>query len=526
MKPSVSRPKIAELISRGRAIVLYDGEVLDLTGWLPKHPGGDKAVQHMIGRDATDEMNAYHCDETQQTFTRFSIGRSSQWPWENMIPPIQGAEGNGSMGIVPKVAAGVIPSGEMFPLSSIRDPQDVIDNFDNDLVRKDIQSLPSLDYTTQRDISKKYNDLHREVIARGFYQCRYVEYVKEMCRIGSLFLWFAIFYKTNHLYLSAFSLGCCWQQFVFIVHDAGHIGITHNYQLDNIIGILIAGFVGGLSVGWWKRNHNVHHLVTNDPIHDPDIQHLPFFAVSSRLLGNVYSTYYEKYLYFDKLANVLVRIQNYLYYPILCFGRFNLYRLAWTHVLLGQGPKKGKAAWFRYLELVGLVFFCYWFFYITVGGIATWRERFIFIMISHITTMLVHVQITLSHFGMSTSDLGQSESFPCKQLRTSMDVDCPEWLDYLHGGLQFQVIHHLFPRVPRHNFRRMQPLVIEFCESVGLRYSIYGFVKGNGKVIGKMADVARQVEILKRCLSSMESEFKDHKNEYEKRAEYVMVESI
>ena len=39
----------------------------------------------------------------------------------------------------------------------------------------------------------------------------------------------------------------------FIAHDAGHIGITHNYQIDNIFGMLIADWFGGLSLGWWKE---------------------------------------------------------------------------------------------------------------------------------------------------------------------------------------------------------------------------------------------------------------------------------
>ena len=117
-------------------------------------------------------------------------------------------------------------------------------------------------------------------------------------------------------------------------------------------------------------------------------------------------------------------------------------------------------------------------------------------MISHIATMMVHVQITLSHFAMSTADLGPSESFPQRQIRTTMDVDCPEWFDFFHGGLQFQAIHHLFPRLPRHNFRAVQPFVIDFCKDVGLSYSIYGFGKGNEKVISKLGEIAKQCSIM------------------------------
>jgi sphingolipid 8-(E)-desaturase len=114
-------------------------------------------------------------------------------------------------------------------------------------------------------------------------------------------------------------------------------------------------------------------------------------------------------------------------------------------------------------------------------------------------TAPLHVQITLSHFAMSTADLGIHESFPQKMLRTTMDVDCPTWLDFIHGGLQFQAIHHLYPRIPRHNLRRTQKLVMEFCHEVDIPYAIYTFVDGNKEVLGRLGDVAKQVWILEEC---------------------------
>jgi delta8-fatty-acid desaturase len=88
-------------------------------------------------------------------------------------------------------------------------------------------------------------------------------------------------------------------------------------------------------------------------------------------------------------------------------------------------------------------------------------------------------------------------------LRTTMDVDCPRWLDFVHGGLQFQVIHHLFPRVPRHNLRTVQKMVMGFCEEVGIPYALYGFVDGNQRVVGKLAEVSRQARILRKCQEAM-----------------------
>jgi len=306
-------------------------------------------------------------------------------------------------------------------------------------------------------------------------------------------------YATSGLFLGFF-----WHQLVFSAHDAGHMGITHNFAIDTIIGIVIADFLGGLSLGWWKRNHNVHHIVTNSPEHDPDIQHMPLFAVSHRFLESLRSTYYDRVMTYDAAAKLFLKFQNYLYYPILTFGRFNLYRLSWQYLLLGQGPRKGPAWWHRYFEIAGQIFFWTWFGYFVVyRSIPTASQRLIFVLVSHAITMPVHVQITLSHFAMSTADLGEHESFPQKMLRTTMDVDCPAWLDFIHGGLQFQAVHHLYPRIPRHNLRRTQKLVQRFCEEVKIPYALYGFVDGNRQVIGRLEEVARQAKILAECQRRM-----------------------
>ncbi len=53
----MSRRDVEGLISEGRNIIIVDQYVLKVDGWLPYHPGGDKAIKHMVGRDATDEVN-------------------------------------------------------------------------------------------------------------------------------------------------------------------------------------------------------------------------------------------------------------------------------------------------------------------------------------------------------------------------------------------------------------------------------------------------------------------------------------
>jgi delta8-fatty-acid desaturase len=56
--PLLTRAEIRAQIAAGRRLIIVDGAVIKCDAWMPYHPGGDKAIQHMVGRDATDEVNA------------------------------------------------------------------------------------------------------------------------------------------------------------------------------------------------------------------------------------------------------------------------------------------------------------------------------------------------------------------------------------------------------------------------------------------------------------------------------------
>lgn len=139
---------------------------------------------------------------------------------------------------------------------SIHDDMDL-----GELTRKNIEAdlakYPALDPETQGRIIKEYRKLDQRVRAAGLYNCNYFRYMKECARylaflsVSILSLHFG-WYKTSALFLGLF-----WHQITFTAHDAGHMGITHNFHLDTCIGIFIADFCGGLSLGWWKRSHNV-----------------------------------------------------------------------------------------------------------------------------------------------------------------------------------------------------------------------------------------------------------------------------
>jgi delta8-fatty-acid desaturase len=50
-------------------------------------------------------------------------------------------------------------------------------------------------------------------------------------------------------------------------------------------------------------------VVTNHPEHDPDIQHIPFFAISSKFFGSLWSTYHKRIMVLDGFSKMMIAIQ-------------------------------------------------------------------------------------------------------------------------------------------------------------------------------------------------------------------------
>jgi len=73
-----------------------------------------------------------------------------------------------------------------------------------------VNGYPSLDATTQRNITRKYQALHERVKNEGFYDCRYREYAKEAARYAALFSVFLVALRSGWYMTAAAFLGFFW----------------------------------------------------------------------------------------------------------------------------------------------------------------------------------------------------------------------------------------------------------------------------------------------------------------------------
>ncbi|PPQ70486.1 hypothetical protein CVT26_013993 [Gymnopilus dilepis] len=506
-----TRDQVAARILSGDTLIVYHGHLLSIPQkWLDAHPGGSLALLHFVGRDATDEIEANHQPDTLNLIPRYSVGRVElkDGIWEPFLPPIstgwvrkQGPSGKLEWyKEAAEVFAKPMQDSKFFPSSSVLlVANDKAASASSAPTLASIQLPPSpLSLKQQARLSKAYRELHKRIIDAGLYKTRYITgYGPEVLRYTLLASLAAYAYVHNWLITSAVFLGLFWHQLVFTAHDLGHMGVTHNWTADRIIATIIADFIGGLSIGWWVNNHNVHHLVTNHPSHDPDIEHIPFFAISPAFLDSLWSSYYKRTMKLDFAAKALLSVQHKLFYIVMAFARFNLY--ANSYAFLYQKAFDTKRArggnWAWRLEVTGIVFFWCWFGRV-LYGCGSWQMALAYLLVSHMVTSPLHIQIVLSHFSMPTGDLGPVESFPHRQMRTTTDVICDPSVEFIHGGLHLQVTHHLFPRLPRHNLRRASELVKQFAKEEGLTYAEFGFIDGNHEVLGTLRHVAEQVKIM------------------------------
>eukprot|EP00397_Hematodinium_sp_SG-2012_P071017 GEMP01136497.1.p2 GENE.GEMP01136497.1~~GEMP01136497.1.p2 ORF type:complete len:105 (+),score=17.30 GEMP01136497.1:2-316(+) len=81
------------------------------------------------------------------------------------------------------------------------------------------------------------------------------------------------------------------------------------------------------------------------------------------------------------------------------------------------------------------------------------------------------------------------------QMTTTLNVKCPLWMDWFHGGLQFQIVHHLFPRLPRHNLRYVVPRVKNICKRHGLPFYEPTFLQANIDMVETLYTTALQVSM-------------------------------
>jgi len=98
----------------------------------------------------------------------------------------------------------------------------------------------------------------------------------------------------------------------------------------------------------------------------------------------------------------------------------------------------------------------------------------------------------LGHNGMATYDADKRPDFWKLQVTTTRNIISNPLIDWFCGGLQYQVDHHLFPSIPRHNLPAVHKRVVQFCKEQGVTYHETGFWDGTSEVLSHLDGVTEE----------------------------------
>ncbi|MFW6693342.1 fatty acid desaturase family protein [Streptomyces sp. MAR4 CNX-425] len=238
----------------------------------------------------------------------------------------------------------------------------------------------------------------------------------------------------------------------FIGHDAGHAQIASTRRVNGLMGLLGGNLLIGMSRGWWNDKHNRHHANPNHTDKDPDVG-VGVLVWTQRQAASR-----------EGFSCWLTRNQARLFFPLLLLEGINLKVSSWRDL---RRQKPGE----RWVEglLLGAHLVGYAALLLTAMSPG---KAVVFALVQHALFGL-HLGMCFApnHKGMEMLDDGDDWGYLRKQVLTSRNVRGGAVTDWLMGGLNYQIEHHLFPNMPRPHLRRVQPLVRAHCAALGLPYT-------------------------------------------------------
>jgi len=249
-----------------------------------------------------------------------------------------------------------------------------------------------------------------------------------------------------------------------IEHDGGHQSYS-DHQWVNRAMAMTMDLIGGSSYVWHWKHDVTHHTYVNITGHDVDIElgfigrlsphqeHLSFHRWQHFYLWPLYGLNVIKWQLYDDFRDVIL-------------GRIGSRRM----------PRPTPLGWVYFIG-AKLVFFALAF------AIPLMRHSTLSVIVFYVATMftagiVVSVVFQLAHcveeaeFAVPGENSTLMEnSWAIHQVETTVNFARHSKLQsWFLGGLNFQIEHHLFPRICHVNYPQISRLVEETCREYGVAY--------------------------------------------------------
>lgn len=265
-----------------------------------------------------------------------------------------------------------------------------------------------------------------------------------------------------------------------VQHDANHGAASKRPWINELYG-LGADFIGG-SKWLWMEQHWTHHSYTNHAEKDPDsFGAEPFLLFNDYPLGDKRRTFmhhFQAFFYIFVLAGYWL---SSVFNPEI----FDLRQRGAQGVgfVMESDYIKSRRKYAIALRLL----------YIYVNAVTPFLHGDNFVTsLMHVMVMGVSSSLTLAVLFALSHNFENSDRDPTKKFRETGEQVC--WFKSqvetsstyggfisgcVTGGLNFQVEHHLFPRMSSAWYPYIAPKVREICKKHGVRYAYYPWIWQN-----------------------------------------------
>ncbi|MFE7380450.1 fatty acid desaturase family protein [Streptomyces zhihengii] len=263
----------------------------------------------------------------------------------------------------------------------------------------------------------------------------------------------------------------------FFGHDAGHAQITGDRRASRVIQLVHADLLLGMSREWWNDKHNRHHANPNHVDKDPDVV-ADILVFTRRQAGGR-----------TGLRGLLTRHQAWLFFPLTTLEGVALKVYGFRAVFSRTSPDRPWTAW-RALEAGLLLTHVAGY----VALLATMGPaRALSFALLHQMLLGLHLGMAFApnHKGMEMPDgeHGKDWGHLRRQVLTSRNIRGGRVTDWLLGGLNYQIEHHLFPSMPRPHLRLARPRVRAHCAALGVPYTETGLADSYRQALAHLHDV-------------------------------------
>ena len=266
--------------------------------------------------------------------------------------------------------------------------------------------------------------------------------------------------------------GACCTAIAMLGHEGSHRSFSKSPTRNAFLVYLVFPLFSGLGSLYWRDKHDrKHHAHPNVEGLDPDIKPFPF---SSSRGGHDACGRRERW--FQRV------FQRWLFWPMATIMSIGMRRS--SVLFLARYPKKAERAW--RIEVACLV--VHYATQLLIPSLI-WGPLVafgVYLAVWGVVGVFLALIFAPAHMGLPI--VAEANHEWQHQLVTTRNLELPGVVSFFFIGLDYQVEHHLFPRIPHANLPLAARVTRAWCEKNGLVYNTEPYLKALASAVRFMSD--------------------------------------